>query len=276
MEEGSFRCDANVCLRPAGETELGAKVEVKNMNSFRAVHARSGSRSSGRRGTRRRRAASRRRRAAGSRTKARRSASARRSTRTTTATSRSPTCRRCARRGTRRGDPRAPAGAAGRQAATLRARLRPLAVRGEPADGDARARRLLRARRRRRRRQEQPTSSDTPSRPATGCSATSRGCSTRRTLTYLRRRSSRADLYAMIALVEEGTITGKIAKAVFEEMFRSGRAAGRCGPGAGPHPDQRRRGDRRRRRRRARSEPEGRSRTTAAASRRRSSSWSDR
>ena len=37
MEEGSFRCDANVSLRPTGATELGAKVEVKNMNSFRAV-----------------------------------------------------------------------------------------------------------------------------------------------------------------------------------------------------------------------------------------------
>ncbi len=38
MEEGSFRCDANVSLRPAGADELGPKVEIKNMNSFRAVH----------------------------------------------------------------------------------------------------------------------------------------------------------------------------------------------------------------------------------------------
>ena len=37
MEKGSFRCDANVSLRPVGQKELGAKVEVKNMNSFRAV-----------------------------------------------------------------------------------------------------------------------------------------------------------------------------------------------------------------------------------------------
>ncbi len=37
MEEGSFRCDANVSLRPGGESKLYAKVEVKNMNSFRAV-----------------------------------------------------------------------------------------------------------------------------------------------------------------------------------------------------------------------------------------------
>ena len=37
MEEGSFRCDANVSVRLRGATELGVKVEVKNMNSFRAV-----------------------------------------------------------------------------------------------------------------------------------------------------------------------------------------------------------------------------------------------
>ncbi len=37
MEEGSFRCDANVSLRPAGTTALGTRAEVKNMNSFRAV-----------------------------------------------------------------------------------------------------------------------------------------------------------------------------------------------------------------------------------------------
>ena len=35
MEEGSLRCDANVSVRPAGETRLGTKVEVKNINSFR-------------------------------------------------------------------------------------------------------------------------------------------------------------------------------------------------------------------------------------------------
>ncbi len=37
MEEGSFRCDANVSVRPRGATALGEKVEVKNMNSFRNV-----------------------------------------------------------------------------------------------------------------------------------------------------------------------------------------------------------------------------------------------
>ena len=38
MEEGNFRCDANISVRPVGSSELGAKVEIKNMNSFRAVH----------------------------------------------------------------------------------------------------------------------------------------------------------------------------------------------------------------------------------------------
>lgn len=38
MEEGSFRCDANISVRPRGSTELYAKVEVKNMNSFRSVY----------------------------------------------------------------------------------------------------------------------------------------------------------------------------------------------------------------------------------------------
>ncbi len=37
MEEGSFRCDANVSVRPRGTMVLGEKVEVKNMNSFKNV-----------------------------------------------------------------------------------------------------------------------------------------------------------------------------------------------------------------------------------------------
>lgn len=37
MEEGSLRCDANVSIRPVGESTLGTKTELKNMNSFRAV-----------------------------------------------------------------------------------------------------------------------------------------------------------------------------------------------------------------------------------------------
>lgn len=37
MEKGSLRCDANVSIRPIGQTNLGTKTELKNMNSFRAV-----------------------------------------------------------------------------------------------------------------------------------------------------------------------------------------------------------------------------------------------
>ncbi len=37
MQEGSFRCDANVSVRPKGQTELGTRTELKNINSFRYV-----------------------------------------------------------------------------------------------------------------------------------------------------------------------------------------------------------------------------------------------
>ena len=37
MQEGSFRCDANVSVRPAGQEELGTRAEIKNLNSFRFV-----------------------------------------------------------------------------------------------------------------------------------------------------------------------------------------------------------------------------------------------
>ncbi|NLM51437.1 MAG: Asp-tRNA(Asn)/Glu-tRNA(Gln) amidotransferase subunit GatB [Firmicutes bacterium] len=37
MEEGSLRCDANISIRPVGSKEFGTRVEIKNMNSFRAV-----------------------------------------------------------------------------------------------------------------------------------------------------------------------------------------------------------------------------------------------
>jgi len=37
MQEGSFRCDANVSIRPRGETRLGTRTELKNLNSFRFI-----------------------------------------------------------------------------------------------------------------------------------------------------------------------------------------------------------------------------------------------
>lgn len=39
MQEGSFRCDANISLRPVGQEELGTRTELKNMNSFKNVQA---------------------------------------------------------------------------------------------------------------------------------------------------------------------------------------------------------------------------------------------
>lgn len=38
MQEGSFRCDANVSIRPKGDTKLYTRVEIKNLNSFRFIH----------------------------------------------------------------------------------------------------------------------------------------------------------------------------------------------------------------------------------------------
>ena len=37
MEQGSFRCDANVSIRPKGQQELGTRTEIKNLNSFRNI-----------------------------------------------------------------------------------------------------------------------------------------------------------------------------------------------------------------------------------------------
>jgi aspartyl-tRNA(Asn)/glutamyl-tRNA(Gln) amidotransferase subunit B len=37
LEEGSFRCDANVSIRPRGQEEFGTRAELKNMNSFRNI-----------------------------------------------------------------------------------------------------------------------------------------------------------------------------------------------------------------------------------------------
>ena len=37
MQEGSFRCDANVSLRPKATSKLGTRTEIKNLNSFKFV-----------------------------------------------------------------------------------------------------------------------------------------------------------------------------------------------------------------------------------------------
>ena len=38
MEKGQLRCDVNISLKPTGRKEFGTKIELKNMNSFRAIH----------------------------------------------------------------------------------------------------------------------------------------------------------------------------------------------------------------------------------------------
>jgi len=38
MEKGQLRCDVNISLKPCGQKEFGTKIELKNLNSFRAVH----------------------------------------------------------------------------------------------------------------------------------------------------------------------------------------------------------------------------------------------
>ncbi|HEX2069010.1 MAG TPA: Asp-tRNA(Asn)/Glu-tRNA(Gln) amidotransferase subunit GatB [Actinomycetota bacterium] len=38
MEEGSLRCDANISVRPQGQTEFGTKIEIKNLNSIRSLY----------------------------------------------------------------------------------------------------------------------------------------------------------------------------------------------------------------------------------------------
>ena len=94
MQEGSFRCDANVSVRPAGESKLGTRCEIKNLNSFRFLEQaiefeirrqieliEDGGRSS-------------RRRASSTRIATRRARCAARRTRTTIATSLTRTCRR--------------------------------------------------------------------------------------------------------------------------------------------------------------------------------------
>ncbi len=96
LEEGSFRCDANVSIRKKGETKLGTRTELKNINSFRfvqkAIEHEIDRQASG--GRSRAAGGSSRRRAAGTRSTARHSRCGARRRRKTTATSRSRTSRR--------------------------------------------------------------------------------------------------------------------------------------------------------------------------------------
>ncbi len=92
MQEGSFRCDANVSVRPVGRHEFGTRAEIKNLNSFRFVERAIRSRWSGRSTSSSRAARWCRKRACTTRTRTRPVRCAARKRRTTTATSRIPTC----------------------------------------------------------------------------------------------------------------------------------------------------------------------------------------
>ena len=74
MEKGQLRCDCNISVRPETQEELGAKIEIKNMNSISGVRrALAYEIAAADRGAGARRNACNRKRAAGTMTRARRS-----------------------------------------------------------------------------------------------------------------------------------------------------------------------------------------------------------
>ena len=216
MEAGSLRCDANVSVRRAGTAELGTKVEIKNMNSFRHVRD-----ALEHEAARQARALERGERIVqetrlwNPERDVDRCRCARRSTRTTTGTSPTPTW--CPWRPT-------PAWVAAieRELPELpRARrqrfidgVRPPPPRRRAPDERPGARRLLRGRGARPREPE--------GRWRTG-SAPSSCASSRGTRRPSRPPpSARRSLARLVALIDEGTISGKMAKELFERMARTG------------------------------------------------------
>ena len=270
MEEGSLRCDANVSLRPRGRRDARhqGRDQEHELLPLRPARAR----------VRVRRQA--RALDAGERIvqetrlwdpeRARTAPCAARSTRTTIATSPSPTCRRSTSTAAwveaiRAGLPELPRGPAP-------------ALRGGPRPHRPR-RRAARPGPRRSPTTSRPPSGRTPSprRSPTGCSTSS--------LRELPGDDDRAiaacpiapaRLAGLLALIEDGTISGKIAKDVFEKMYRTRRGR--------PHHRRPRRPDPGRRRGRARRggrpgagrPPQGRRGLARRARRRRWASWSGR
>ena len=94
MQDGNFRCDANVSIRPMGCETFGTRTEIKNMNSFRSVFQALEYEVSANAASSKTAARSSRKPAAGSKRARSPYPSAARNTPTTTATSRSRTCRR--------------------------------------------------------------------------------------------------------------------------------------------------------------------------------------
>lgn len=95
MQEGSFRCDANVSVRPKGQAEFGTRREIKNLNSFPSSRKPSTTRSSGRSTRSRKAAKSSRPPCCSTRIPAKPAPCEPRRMRTTIATSLIPTCCRC-------------------------------------------------------------------------------------------------------------------------------------------------------------------------------------
>ncbi len=179
MEDGNFRCEPNLSLRPRGSDEFGSKVELKNLNSFRA--ALRGMEFEVERQTRilldeGGRVVQRDPRLA-RRDAARPPASAPKSRPTTTATSRSRTCRRSPSRASGSRSCGAACRSCRTPAATASSAEYGLTrLRRQPADRVARQRRLLRGRRSGAAAGTPPSA---PSSSRTGSWATSAACSTR-------------------------------------------------------------------------------------------------
>ena len=227
MEEGNFRCDANVSLRPAGATELGSKVEVKNMNSFRAVD--NALQFEIERQTRELDAGERIPQEtrgwveAEGRTVSQRSKEA--GARLSLLPGAGPAAGDARRRRTSSGSARCCRSCRTRSCAASSDEYGLSRYEANLLTETPRARRLLRA--------GGGAGGDRPERNA--ARLLSRAVANWMLGDFARllhadgyghqrrRRSRRNDLYAMIALVEEGTITGTIAKSVFEEMFRTGK-----------------------------------------------------
>jgi aspartyl-tRNA(Asn)/glutamyl-tRNA(Gln) amidotransferase subunit B len=224
MEEGNLRCDANISLRPEGARELGQRAEVKNMNSFRAVYNAL-------------------------------EFEVERQTRLLDAGERVPQeTRGWVESGGRTASQRSkeeahdyryfpepdlpPVALEGAYVESLRARL--------PELPDAKLHRFEReyglSRYEANLLTESPARADYFERvaePARGADEATRHRFAKQTANWLLGDMSRllhaadldvtqtlilaSDLYAMIALVEDGTISGKIAKSVFEEMFATGK-----------------------------------------------------
>jgi aspartyl-tRNA(Asn)/glutamyl-tRNA(Gln) amidotransferase subunit B len=145
MQEGSFRCDANVSVRPCGQAHFGTRREIKNLNSFRFMQQAIDYEVQWQIATLEDGGRSNRRPCSSIRRRAKRGPCARRRTRTITATSPTPTCCRCSLtgRGSSRFVPGCPSCRSAARAAARR--LRAVALRRQGPHQFARTCGLLRS-----------------------------------------------------------------------------------------------------------------------------------